>query len=571
MAMFRRKPTHDRRRRRPALVGGIAIAVLAGGLLTVSATPVSAAGGPTNLRMNPVPINGSTGTCGYVGAINPVSTLDLFATVGEANGPLIGARFELHEVGNGDQTTFDSGWVSESSGTHEAQAYIPATLLSDGKTYAWSVQSGRADAPDPDRAAGCTFTYDATAAAPPSVTSTDFPVNGGGKYAGQAGVFVFGTGSDTDVTAVEYSLNGTIPVGGAARAVYDAASGTWRTPPLTVAQWGANRLYAQTVDRAGNRSQQTTYTFSVPSDPNPPAPKPGDISGDGKIDVLSVDPTGALRFHSAGDDPAAGGRVASSNIHGPMTDYTWTGALVSHRGGGSRADNLYAFNGTGISMYRNTSNPDTGYFQRGQKSVVNRPSRCADPTQPDGKCVGYAPTWSRVGQLVAAGDVDGVATGGELGVFTNDLFTIEDDGAGNVRLLLFIGTVSSSSFDRAVAVGPATRQNQDIMVPGDVTGDGLPELWVRDRTNGNVYQYASVKKADGTADLDAYTATPTLIGTGFDTTAYPQVSTDGDFDGDGKADLWARTPNGNVHTFPGGNTPDATGNTFGPPQLIAGN
>ncbi|MFE3204535.1 hypothetical protein [Embleya sp. NPDC059237] len=566
--MTRRKPVPSPRRL-SALAAGLVAGVLACGTLTASASAEPMAGGPTNLRMSPTPVNGSAGTCGYIGTIGSTSTLDLFATVGEANGPLTGAHFELHEVGNGDPTTFDSGWVSKSYGTHEAQAYIPATLLTDGKTYAWTVESGLAGAPDPDRAAGCTFTYDATAALPPTVISTDFPANGGGKYAGQAGVFVFGTGSDTDVTAVEYSLNGTIPVGGATRAVYDTASGTWRTPPLTVAQWGTNHLYAQTVDRAGNRSQQTTYTFYAPSDPNPPAPKPGDISGDGKIDVLSVDPTGALRFHSAGDDPAAGGRVASSNIHGPMSDDTWTGALVSHRGGGSRADNLYAFNGTGISMYRNTSNPANGYFQRGQKSVVNRPSRCADPTQSDGKCVGYAPTWARVGQLVAAGDVDGVAVG-ELGVSSNDLFTIEDDGAGNARLLLFIGGVSSSSFDHAIPIGPATRQNQDIMVPGDVTGDGLPELWVRDRTNGNVYQYASVKKADGTADLDAYTATPTLIGTGFDTTAYPQVSTDGDFDGDGKADLWARTPSGNVYTFQG-QAPDATGNTFGPAQLIAGN
>ncbi|MGC0419747.1 hypothetical protein [Embleya sp. AB8] len=32
-----------------------------------------------------------------------------------------------------------------------------------------------------------------------------------------------------------------------------------------------------------------------------------------------------------------------------------------------------------------------------------------------------------------------------------------------------------------------------------------------------------------------------------------------DFDGDGKADLWARAANGNVYTFAGGKTPDANG------------
>ncbi|MGW9509111.1 FG-GAP repeat domain-containing protein [Embleya sp. NPDC055610] len=540
-------------------------------MLTVPASPASAAGGPTNLRMNPVPVNGSTGTCGYVGRLGSVSTLDLFATVGEANGPLVGAHFELHEVGNGDPTTFDSGWVSQLYGTHVAQARIPADRLADGKTYAWTVESGLAGAPDPDRAAGCTFTYDATAAAPPTVTSTDFPVNGGGKYAGQAGVFVFGTGSDTDVTAVEYSLNGTIPVGGAARATYDTASGTWRTPLLTVAQWGTNHLHAQTVDRAGNVSQQTTYTFYAPSNPNPPTPKPGDINRDGKVDVLVTDGEGALRLYSAGDDPAAGGRIAGAAGEGPMDDYSWTGAGVSHRGG-DYGDDLYAFASGQMYLYRNSPGPSPadGWFSTARMAVVARPSTCVDPTANANGCASYARDWNQVKQIIAAGDVTGVLTG-QGGKFTNDLFTVEDDAAGNARLWLFSGAANPGSLTHAIPIGPATRQNQDVMVPGDVTGDGLPELWVRDRTNGNVYQYASVKKADGTADLDAYTATPTLIGTGFDTTAYPQVSTDGDFDGDGKADLWARTTNGNVHTFPGGNTPDpTTGNTFGPAQLIAG-
>ncbi|MFE5328709.1 FG-GAP repeat domain-containing protein [Embleya sp. NPDC056575] len=565
MALIRRKTTRHRSRL-PALAGGIATAVLAGSLLTTPASAEPTAGGPTNLRMSPVPVNGSTGTCGYLHGINSLSTLDLFATVGEANGPLVGAHFELHEVGNGDPTTFDSGWVSQQYGIHEAQTRIPGDLLTDGKTYAWSVESGLANAPGSDRTTGCAFTYDGTAAAPPTVTSTDFPVDGGGKYAGQAGVFVFGTGTDTDVTAIEYALNGSVPVGGAARALYDAPSGTWHTPPLIIGRWGTNYLYAQTIDRAGNRSRQTIHSFFAPTDPNPPAPKPGDINRDGKVDILSVDAAGALRFHSAGDDPAAGGRIAAAAKAGPG-QRTWAGALVTHRGGDS-ADYLYAYANGAMRAYRSVPGPlpEDGFFST-RVSVVTRPQTCVDPTAADGTCIGYAGSWSRVTQLVAAGDVDGVATGSSA-ASTRDLFTIEDDGAGNARLWLFVGTVGTG-FDHAIPIGLATRQNQDIMVPGDVTGDGLPELWIRDRTNGNVYQYASVKKADGTADLDAYTATPTLIGTGFDTTAHPQVSTDGDFDGDGKADLWARTPNGNIYTFPG-QAPDATGNTFGPAQLIAG-
>ncbi|OPC80070.1 hypothetical protein B4N89_03105 [Embleya scabrispora] len=576
MPMPRRKPIHNRRL--TVLTGGIATAILASGLLAAPASAASTAiASPTNLRMQRAPINGSGDSCGFLGAIGSSSTLDLFATIGEPNGPLIGAHFEVHEVGNGNPTVWDGGWDSEWQGTHEAIARVPGAVLTNGKTYAWSVEAGLANQPDPARTVGCTFTYDDTRPGTPTITSTDFPVNGGGKYVGQEGVFIFDVGSaGPDLTGVEYALDTSLPVGGGRKAIYDAPSGTWRTPPLTFGQWGTNNLSAQTIDHAGNRSWTMTYTFFVPSNPNPPAPKPGDINRDGKVDILSVDAAGALRFHSAGDNPTAGGRIAAAANAGLAEDAgghrTWAGTLTTHRGGDA-ADNLYAHANSSLGAYRNFPGPlpEDGFFLTKRKSVVVRPQTCVDPAAVDGTCTGYADSWSQVKQLVAAGDVDGVATGGS-NASTRDLFTVETDAAGNAQLWLFSGTILPSSFDHATPIGPATRQNQDIMVPGDVTGDGLPELWIRDRTNGNVYQYASVRKADGTADLDAYTATPTLIGTGFDTTTYPKVSTDGDFDADGHADLWARTPNGNVHTFPGGNTPDpATGNTFGPAQLIAGN
>ncbi|WP_406299491.1 hypothetical protein OG948_30250 [Embleya sp. NBC_00888] len=564
--MPRRKPRTNGRR-----LSALAAGALACGLLTGPASAAGATSGPTNLRMNPVPVNGSADSCGYVGALNPtVGTIDLFATVGDPNGPLVGAHFELHEIGNGNPTTWDSGWGSEAYGTHVAQARIPSTTLTDGKTYAWSVESGRANQPDPIRATGCTFTFDKTPPGLPVVTSQDFPTNGGGKYAGQQGVFIFDTSTaGPDIIAVEYSLNGPIPVGGAARAIYDAPSGTWRTPALTVTDWGSNTLSAQTVDRAGNTSQPRLYAFFAPSDPNPPAPKPGDINRDGKVDILGTDAAGGLRFYSAGDDPAAGGRVAASADEGPMDDYTWTGALVSHRGG-DRADDLYTFAGRSLYLYLNSpgSRPADGYFNTSRQVVMPRPSTCTDGPSAQGTCASYARNWDRVKQIIAAGDVDGVPIG-DFGDYTNDLFTIEEDATGHSRLWLFTGSLTTGAFDQATPIGPADRQNQDIIVPGDVTGDGIPELWARDRTDGKLYQYASAKNADGTVDLGAYSRTPTLIATGFDTAAYPQVSSDGDFDADGKADLWARTANGNVYTFPG-QAPDSNGNVFGPAQLIAG-
>ncbi|MGW1997568.1 FG-GAP repeat domain-containing protein [Embleya sp. NPDC001921] len=485
--------------------------------------------------------------------------------MGEPNGPQVGAHFEVHEVGNGNPTAWDGGWTSEFHGTHTALAQVPGNTFTDGKTYAWSVESGRANQPDPIRTPGCTFTYDNTRPGAPTVTSQDFPVNGGGKYAGQQGVFVFDTSTaGPDVTGVEYVLNGTMPVGGAQQAIYDAPSGTWRTPPLTVGLWGTNRLLAQTRDRAGNISQQITYSFYAPSDPNPPAPVLGDVTGDGKVDVLVVDATGALKGYSAATTPASGGVLIARKIDGPAPGHTWNGTLLAHRARSTAIrDDLFTYAGGSLSLFLNTSGASTGgaYFASSEKDVVNRPYDCVDLTAIDGHCVAFQDDWSQVKQIVTGGNTDDA--GGA------DLFTVEEDITGVQRLWLHSGGVSLGAFTKATLLDQGDRRNQEFSSPGDINGDGLADLWARDRTDGKLYQYASAKNPDGTADLGAYSRTPTLIATGFDTAAYPQVSSDGDFDADGKADLWARAANGNVYTFPG-QAPDANGNVFGPAQLIAG-
>lgn len=322
------------------------------------------------------------------------------------------------------------------------------------------------------------------------------------------------------------------------------------------------------MDHAGNISQQATYSFYAPSDPNPPAPVPGDITGDGKVDVLVVDATGALKGYSAATTPASGGVLISGTNDGsmqtPTFGYTWTGALFGHRAGSGLRDDLFAYNGSSLSVYRNTggSSTDGAYFARNKKIVVNRPSRCFDPSTVDGRCVSFKNDWSQVKQLVPGDDADGDGL--------RDLFTVEQDTAGIQRLWLHTGG-SFGNFFKLILLDQADRSNQEFSSPGDINGDGLADLWARDRTDGKLYQYASAKNPDGTADLGAYSRTPTLIATGFDTAAYPQVSSDGDFDGDGdgKADLWARAANGNVYTFPG-QAPDTNGNVFGPAQLIAG-
>jgi hypothetical protein len=554
--------------RLPVLASALVAGALACGLLAAPASAVQDAGAPTGLRMSPTPANGSADSCGYVGRVNPtVGTVNLFATVESPTGANVGARFELTDVTAGNAVVWDSGWVSVGPNRHEAQAFVPGSSFVDGKTYAWSARAGVATDPGQDVAAGCTFTVDATPPGEPTVSSSDFPVTGGGKYAGQTGVFDF-TAADigSGVAAVEYSLNGTLPVGSARQATYDAVSGTWKTAPIMVAQWGTNHLYAQTLDKARNVSQQTTYTFYVPSDPNPQLPQPGDIDGNRRVDVLVTGADGALEMYEQGDDPAGGGRLASLASDGrPLPGNgprSWAGLLYSHRNANQYDyDNLYVASGDVMVKYQNAlnglSDPQDGFFQPQDTRTVSRPSECSDPGTPNRACVDFASDWSQVRQLAAIGEATGDTR--------HDLLTIEVDSSGSGRLMLF--TASAVSFSRATVIGATGWENLDVMSPGDVTGDGLVDLWARDRATGDIYQYASAKNADGTVDLAALgrDQSRTLIGSGFDVATYPKVSTEGDFNGDGTADVWAQAVGGNVYTFPG-----TDGTAFGPAQLIAG-
>ncbi|PJE93908.1 hypothetical protein CUT44_32500 [Streptomyces carminius] len=168
----------------------------------------------------------------------------------------------------------------------------------------------------------------------------------------------------------------------------------------------------------------------------------------------------------------------------------------------------------------------------------------------------------------------------------------DDDGDGRVddsdapdllvksggELWLYFGHRVSPFLDEILPVrlGGADWQDMTLLAPGDLNGDGLPELWARDTVKGTVHQYTSRPNpvADGAAvaDLSVY-ADPavrtTSIGSGFTAAAYPHLSTGGDFEGDGFADLWARSDRGDLVGFSGRALTD--GSAFGPARpLITG-
>ncbi|OPC76483.1 hypothetical protein B4N89_46475 [Embleya scabrispora] len=535
---------------------------------------------PTNLRSDPAPINGAaSGNCGYIGRLNPdVGRLRLMADRNDPDGDDGELWFALNEMSAGGVEIWNSGWTSWGPNGATGMADVPLDRLTPGSTYRWSIRArdGRRDS---EWTHGCTFSVDGTVPAVGEVSSTDFPRNGGGKTADNTGTFhVTATDPDSGVGRVEFALNSTLPVGEASPAVWDEVTSKWRIPDLPITRWGANTLLVRAVDRAGNRSQPLVYEFYAPGNPNATTTL-GDITGDTRVDMLATTDGGDLKMYDAGTDPATGGRLVSLAAQGPKTSAsgqpTWTGALLAHRGGaGITHDDLFVHDGTNLYVYRNSDGytalpkpgaPNNGgqYYVSQNRVLAGRPFLCVDARTGQDCAPGiYADDWGRVKQIVAPGDVDG---DGAL-----DLITVEGD---TNRLFLHSGNGTPGGFDlTAKLLGNTDWADRDIIAPGDVTGDERPDLWVRDRTTGNLYQYPSsvtttggIKITDPAAVADDGRRVP--IATDLTTAAYPLLHTDGDLDGDKNADLWAEGPGGSLYVIKG--NPQGTEPRFAPAQPLA--
>lgn len=186
--------------------------------------------------------------------------------------------------------------------------------------------------------------------------------------------------------------------------------------------------------------------------------------------------------------------------------------------------------------------------------------------------------WSQAEQVVSIGSVNDDPlpnqTVGDGKIDDSDVPDMLVKKGG--ELYLYFGTpvgfLDMPGFE-PILLGNADWQNMTLMAPGDLNGDSLPEIWARDKVSGKIHQYTSKKTTTGTSaaqiDLTVYgdpAARTASIGTGFTGAAYPQLSTDGDFEKDGYADLWSRDGNGEITAFPGRVL--TAGSAFGPGRKL---
>ncbi|MFE2311105.1 FG-GAP-like repeat-containing protein [Streptomyces sp. NPDC059411] len=543
---------------------------------------------PNSLYVSPAPKNPTRGDCGWIGATNAATGgIGLHARVTDPDGDNLGANFNLWDVTGGGSTLTDFGWVPNPAVPNGSQIDVSAGTLADGHQYDWYVRGGDG-LTSGDWSRGCSFSVDLTAPDAPSVTSTDFPPTGSpaapAKTAGATGAFTLSStdrNNGSGLSGFEWSFNGVLPATGAQSAAADGDGHAALSLPVTT--WGTNILHVRAVDRAGNRSPEFSYVFYAPDDPQAKTVL-GDLTLDGYPDLLVPDTTtGDLRVYSKNRDPGTGGLLASNAANAPGG--SWSGVDTTHRGGnGSRADDLWAHRpgDAGLYFYLNTVNGSGGpagndnqYFTvaGAQRLSTARPTTgCVNPYNTSGQTCGgeYAADWSRVRQVLAIGDVDGTQAPSTP---RYDLLTVEDDGSGGANLWLFKGLNGTNALGGPRLVGKGGWQDLTLAAPGDtgsVAGpkDGLPDLWARDRRDGRLYSYPSRRDAAGAPVLDAYGVRgPGWLQSGLTDGMHHIVSSDGDSDNDGWADLWSVSNDGRITTWEGR---DAGGgnNAFGDPKVL---
>jgi hypothetical protein len=451
---------------------------------------------------------------------------------------------------------------------------FPTSNLKNGVTYSWTVRAvddaGTTSSWYPKTP--CRFVLDTAAPRPPKVSSTDFPnadgsANGFGTGDEDAvwSVKKFGTpGSftvralDTDVVRYEYGYNTPNYTGSLARtsgaATTVSATITNAKPPLA----GPNVLMVRAVDSAGNVSQPTKYFFYV--SPRDQADKPGDFTGDGLPDLLTVTDTGNLALYASQADkdllkgtgdinfsmPGAYRENPRKDPNGgddePMYEAAtghFKGALITHNGdiyGGDGLQDLVARVEGRLWVY-----PGDGYGGVN----VDRRREILLPSN--------APSPASFTQIQATGDITGDGR--------TDFFATVRNSANTDDELWALTGYHGATVAQATKLS-SSWQGLDVVLVQDMSGDGVADLVYRSDALGRLMLRKGTAASGGGVSLTSLGsstassggADTTWSGTGWVSTNMLFVMGTPDANGDGVPDVWGVTADGSVRFYAGSRT-----------------
>ncbi|MGW2305546.1 FG-GAP-like repeat-containing protein [Streptomyces sp. NPDC001809] len=269
----------------------------------------------------------------------------------------------------------------------------------------------------------------------------------------------------------------------------------------------------------------------------------GDDNGDGNGELLARDTSGTFWYYTGKGNGTLATRVQGSSAGG------WEG--VPQFGGASNSPVASTKEGL---LARNSAGTMFWYGSRTNGVLTSRSQlgntggwQGADYTHlssldPDNS--------SDIAQLFDNGlYIDGVYIGSGWGVY-NALVgpgDLSGDGKGDLlardrsgNLYLYRGNGQSTGFASRIKVGGGWGSFNKIVGAGDYTGDGRADIVAR-TTGGDLYVYP------GTGNATAPFGARTKVGSGWN--AYSKVIAPGDLNGDGKGDLLGVTSGGDLYAY----------------------
>ncbi|MFJ7593459.1 DNRLRE domain-containing protein, partial [Streptomyces sp. NPDC097617] len=467
------------------------------------------------------------------------TNIGLYATISDRNAGNLTTEFQLFKAG---QSTPVSQIIPSNNGQITTWS-VPDASLPDGN-YTWRARTTDQDGAQSGWSPTCKFTVDrARPANAPKITSAVFPDGTSGWPANtgkarQEGDFILSANGDSDVVWYGYFTDWDPQV----KSVSVAAGASFAakiTPPGA----GPHFVYAFTQDAAGNRSDTAVYRFYAARATARDVPH--DVNGDGHRDIWSNDLFGSLltyagqnngKFSAMVSSPASFSGAQTANL-GDWDDDGYNDMLALEKPVGESAQSL--------SIYRNNGQ---GTVDNPVQMTVNRPLENNH--------------WADAEQIIAPGRLDG----DEI----PDLLVKR----GNKLYAYFTSLLGNLDDVDPVLVGGLDWDKYTVIAPGDVNKDGVPDLWLRENATGDILSTLGKKSLDGNqaVDLATWGTLPrTKVGSGVTQVGYPQVSSAGDLNGDGVADLWARQADNTMVGWPGKlNADGTTVGAFGPRFQIDG-
>ncbi|QNP75725.1 DNRLRE domain-containing protein [Streptomyces roseirectus] len=467
------------------------------------------------------------GTCNTATAGTTIGKTNviLSAKSSDPDGNLRGLRFRMWKSG----AAVPAGTLVTSLSSGKATITIAAANLVDKGVYHWDVRAedsgGRVSAYYPTSGNRCTVTIDGSAPPPPTVESEVFPeiTDDGQTWAkkkfGESGAVTF---TSPGAARFRYGIEGLW------WKTVDAVGGSFTDQALNPQHTGPNWLNVYALDTAGNQSVVTNYGFYVP--PRDSGDLPGDVSGDKLADVLHVNgdgqlftcvglPAGELQGCMPASYTSDGTLHPAGHWYDPATNRA---ALITHHTDAYPGDgitDLFAVSPDGTFWLY----PGDGYGSFGVDDRI-RIILPADAPAPS--------TWT---QIKAVGDI----TGDRL----PDLFLRSGTS------FWVLSGYTGGKFRTATMMNPDSWARRDIVNVADVNGDKTPDMLWRNLDNGSMsVRHGKPGPVAGSADLDSLklgssslSGQDVAYGTGWAESAVSTAIGIPDVNDDGVPDIWARS------------------------------